>query len=223
MSYQFALVKFAYSVFISLSSYCLPGRGPTFKNGGNTLLGPNLDQSDWLERKAELKTFDIVRLLKFTQNLTRYAIKTIVLQFISSGVIPSAVTGIYLETPIKRIDVNGLHFQQSLTKKHKFEINIYFMSDFLTRVELYDAKWPDEYISRLPSAMAREGFSRTITDEKGIVYELPIAEYYKSTSENIEQVLERANKAVTTTGKKFGVIVGDCTNLKWSGLTTAKK
>jgi hypothetical protein len=42
------------------------------------------------------------------------------------------------------------------------------MSDFLTRVELHDAKWPDEYISRLHSAMAREGFSRTITDEKGM-------------------------------------------------------
>ena len=97
------------------------------------------------------------------------------------------------------------------------------MSDFLTRLDLHDAKWPDEYISRLHSAMAREGFSRTITDEKGIVYELPIGEYYKSTSENIEEVLERAKKAATTTGKKFGVIVGDCTNLKWSGLAIAKK
>ena len=116
-----------------------------------------------------------------------------------------------------------LHFQQSLTKKYEFKINIYFMSDFLTRVELHDAKWPDEYISRLHSAMAREGFSKTITDEKGIVYELPIAEYYKSTSENIEEVIERAKKAVTTTGKKFAVVVGACTNLKWSGLTVAKK
>ena len=38
-----------------------------------------------------------------------------------------------------------LHFQQSLTKKYKFKINIYFMSDFLTRLDLHDAKWPDEY------------------------------------------------------------------------------
>ena len=71
--------------------------------------------------------------------------------------------------------------------------------------------------------MSREGFSKTITDEKGIVYELPVAEYYKSTSEHVEQVIERAKKAATTTGKKFGVIVGHCTNLKWSGLTIAKK
>ena len=97
------------------------------------------------------------------------------------------------------------------------------MGDFLTRVELHDAQWPDEYASRLHSAMAREGFSKTITDEKGIVYELPVGEYYKSTSEDIEQVIERAKKAATTTGKKFAVIVGDCTNLKWSGLTIAKK
>jgi hypothetical protein len=96
------------------------------------------------------------------------------------------------------------------------------MSDFLARVELHDAIWPDEYVSRLHSAMSREGFSKTITDEKGIVYELPIAEYYKSTSEDVEQVIERAKKAATTIGKKFGVIVGDCTNLKWSGLTIAK-
>jgi uncharacterized protein (DUF1330 family) len=97
------------------------------------------------------------------------------------------------------------------------------MSDFLTRVELHDAKWPDDYESRLHSAMAREGFSKTITDEKGIIYELPIGEYYKKTNENIEEVIERAKKAVITTGHKFGVIVGDCTNLKWSGLTIAKK
>jgi uncharacterized protein (DUF1330 family) len=97
------------------------------------------------------------------------------------------------------------------------------MGDFLTRVNLHDATWPDDYSSRLHSAMAREGFSKTITDEKGVVYELPVAEYYKRTSENIEEVLERVKKAVTTTGKKFGVIVGDCTNLKWSGLTIMKK
>ena len=78
-------------------------------------------------------------------------------------------------------------------------------------------------VSRLHSAMAREGFSRTITDEKGIVYELPIAEYYKSTSENIEEVLERAKKAATTTGKKFGVIVGDCTNSKMERFSYCKK
>jgi len=97
------------------------------------------------------------------------------------------------------------------------------MSDYLTRVELHDTKWPDEYVNRLHPAMSREGFSKTITDEKGIVYELPIAEYYKRTSEDVEQVIERAKKAATTTGKKFGIIVGDCTNLKWSGLTIAKK
>jgi len=97
------------------------------------------------------------------------------------------------------------------------------MSDFLTRVEFHDAIWPDECISRLHLAMSREGFSKTITDNEGIVYELPIAEYYKSTGENAEQVIERAKKAATTTGKKFGVIVGDCTHLKWSGLTIAKK
>ncbi len=97
------------------------------------------------------------------------------------------------------------------------------MSDYLTRVEFHDAKSPDDNISKLHSAMAREGFSRTITDDKSIVYELPVSEYYKRTSENIEEVIERAKKAAATTGKKFGVIVGDCTNLKWSGLTTVKK
>ncbi|MFI5188528.1 MAG: hypothetical protein ACHQF0_17480 [Chitinophagales bacterium] len=97
------------------------------------------------------------------------------------------------------------------------------MSDFLIRVELQKAVWPDDYTGRFHTAMAREGFSKTITDEKGIVYELPVGEYYKSTSENIEEVIERAKKAVTTIGKKFGVIVGDCTNLKWSGLTIARK
>ena len=97
------------------------------------------------------------------------------------------------------------------------------MGDFLTRVELHDAVWPDEYISRLHLAMSREGFSKTITDEKGIVYELPVGEYYKRTGEDVEQVIERAKKAATATGKKFGIIVGDCTDLKWSGLTIVKQ
>jgi hypothetical protein len=35
----------------------------------------NVGQSDWLERKAEQETFDVVRLFKFKQNLARYAIK----------------------------------------------------------------------------------------------------------------------------------------------------
>jgi endoribonuclease GhoS-like protein len=97
------------------------------------------------------------------------------------------------------------------------------MGDYLTRVELLDTIWPDEYVNRLHPAMSREGFSKTITDEKGIVYELPIAEYYKRTSEDVEQVIERAKKAAMTIGKKFGIIVGDCTNLKWSGLAIAKQ
>jgi hypothetical protein len=97
------------------------------------------------------------------------------------------------------------------------------MSHYLTRVELRDANWPDDYISRLHLAMAREGFSKTITDDEGIVYELPASEYYKSTSENIEEVIERAKKAATTTGKRFGVIVGDCSNLKWNCLAVSKK
>jgi hypothetical protein len=96
------------------------------------------------------------------------------------------------------------------------------MSDYLTRVELHDSKWPDDYVGRFHNAMTREGFSKTITDEKGIVYELPIGEYYKSTNENIEEVIERAKKAITAIGKKFGVIVGDCTNVKWSGLSVMK-
>ena len=48
-------------------------------------------------------------------------------------------------------------------------------------------------------------------------------QYYTRTGENIEEVIERAKKAITSIGKKFGVIVGDCTNLKWSGLSVREE
>jgi hypothetical protein len=76
-----------------------------------------------------------------------------------SGMAAIAIISIY--KPIKRMNFNDTSFLKVVDKsisKYKFKINIYFMSDFLTRVELHDAKWPDDYVGRFHTAMAREGF-----------------------------------------------------------------
>jgi hypothetical protein len=92
------------------------------------------------------------------------------------------------------------------------------MAKFLTRVELHDAKWPDDF-NTLQAAMKREGFSTTITSSAGVTYLLPTAEYYKISDDNLQTVIESVKRAAASTGKKFGAITGECNMLTWDGLT----
>jgi hypothetical protein len=89
----------------------------------------------------------------------------------------------------------------------------------MTRVELHDATYNDYEV--LHSAMAAEGFSRTITGDNGIVYHLPTAEYYRSTQLSLEQVLESARRATSRTGKHYGAIATVANGSMWVGLATA--
>jgi hypothetical protein len=74
MSYQLFLVKFLIPV-CQFKFVLSPGMRPTIQKWRKQIICPNVGRSDWLERKAEQKTFDVVRLFKFTQNLARYALK----------------------------------------------------------------------------------------------------------------------------------------------------
>jgi hypothetical protein len=90
------------------------------------------------------------------------------------------------------------------------------MATYMTRIELHDAMYRDYEV--LHSAMAAEGFSRTIVGDNGIVYQLPTAEYYRSTQLSLEQVLDSAKRAASKTGKNYGAISTVANGSMWIGL-----
>lgn len=90
------------------------------------------------------------------------------------------------------------------------------MSTFVIRVELHSATWQD--YDTLHQEMGKEGFSRTIRSDDGVVYQLPTAEYAATSSGTTAQVLEAAKQAATRTGKSFGVIASQTMNSSWIGL-----
>jgi hypothetical protein len=94
------------------------------------------------------------------------------------------------------------------------------MSNFLTRVELHDAKYED-YV-KLHAAMGKEGFLMTITGGNGIVYKMPTAEYCKTGNYVLNDVVQSGKKAANTVGKSYEIIVGECSNLQWDGLPPVK-
>jgi hypothetical protein len=80
------------------------------------------------------------------------------------------------------------------------------MSWFLVRVELHDAKDYAEAYKILHEAMEEVGFVRKIDDDEGDWYELPTAEYFISSSLEIEGVQKLGRKAAEKTGKKYWII-----------------
>ena len=90
------------------------------------------------------------------------------------------------------------------------------MSSYLVRVELHGANWND--YETLHSEMAVRGFSREITGNNGLIYQLPTAEYVIRTNDALEEVRELAAQAANSTGRKFGVIVAEYSRSAWRGL-----
>ena len=93
------------------------------------------------------------------------------------------------------------------------------MATFTTRVELHDADETD--YETLHSAMAEEGFTRTITSGDGITYHLPTAEYNRSGQLTRDNVLDSAIRAAEKTGKGHGILVTESDGRKWIGLKKA--
>lgn len=94
------------------------------------------------------------------------------------------------------------------------------MANFTTRVELHNAKWPEDY-EQLHKEMAKEGFSRTIASSDGTVYNLPTAEYNRISDKTLDDIFKSATKAATATGKSFWLLITEGTR-KWI-LDPAKK
>ncbi len=90
------------------------------------------------------------------------------------------------------------------------------MANFMTRVELHGASYQD-YVN-LHAYMTQEGFTNRIRGDDGAVYQLPPAEYDLITNCTMDQVREKASRAVRKTFKTFAVVVSMYTGAAWMGL-----
>jgi hypothetical protein len=90
------------------------------------------------------------------------------------------------------------------------------MANYTTRVELHNAAYSD--YENLHAAMEKVGFSRIIAADDGTRYQLPTAEYDRSTALTCEQVLNQAKVAANSTGKGNAVLVTETTRRMWNGL-----
>ncbi|HET6993784.1 MAG TPA: hypothetical protein VFI06_02325 [Chitinophagaceae bacterium] len=95
------------------------------------------------------------------------------------------------------------------------------MSYYPTRVELHEAKWPEDY-DKLHTEMAKEGFGRTVSGDNGKIYRLPTAEYLKTGQLVLNDVLQAAKRAAAKVKPKFAVIVWEASKATWDGLDETK-
>lgn len=94
------------------------------------------------------------------------------------------------------------------------------MNKFTTRVELHHANH-DDY-DTLHTAMGKLKFHRTILDTNtNIRYHLPTAEYNSHGDISLNAVLNLAEKAAASTGKKYSIIVTQSGGRLWTGLPPA--
>jgi len=91
---------------------------------------------------------------------------------------------------------------------------------FTTRIELHKAN--DSDYEKLHSEMEKEGFSRKIRGDDGIIYNLPTAEYNKEGSYTIQTIYAQAERAANKTGKAFYMFISEATKRVWK-LDVAKK
>jgi hypothetical protein len=88
-----------------------------------------------------------------------------------------------------------------------------------TRIELHDAD-EDDY-ENLHDAMAKEGFSRFISDSEGKKYHLPTAEYNSEAYDDKDEALKaakRAAKAIGFNNDNFEVLVTMSDGRTWYNL-----
>jgi hypothetical protein len=93
------------------------------------------------------------------------------------------------------------------------------VAKFTIRIELHHA-YASDY-EALHGAMERAGFSRTIVSNDGTIYWLPTAEY-NANGNDLAAVLSLAERAATTTGKTFAILVTESNGRRWSGLAAAQ-
>ena len=90
------------------------------------------------------------------------------------------------------------------------------MAKFTTRILLENGTESD--YEQLHTAMERAGFSRFIKSDDGRKFRMPWAEYNFDGSASLDQVLETANLAATSTGNQFSVLVTEAVARQWLNL-----
>lgn len=95
------------------------------------------------------------------------------------------------------------------------------MASFTTRVELHGAITQQDY-ANLHAAMERQGFTRLIQSDQGTWYHLPTAEYNYEGSGTVEQVLNAASAAASSTGCSHSILVSEATRRMWLNLAPAR-
>lgn len=92
------------------------------------------------------------------------------------------------------------------------------MASFTVRIVLHDADW-DDY-NTLYEEMSKEGFTDEIFSSDGIKYEMPDGEYDISGAMTKSDVMAKAKRACSYTGKKYAVFVTQSSGRTWYGLKT---
>jgi hypothetical protein len=88
------------------------------------------------------------------------------------------------------------------------------MAHFTTRVELHGATKAD--YDNLHTYMAAARFRRSITSDRGVVYQLPTAEYDSHGDLSALDVHRLASAAAAKTGKKYWVLVTEAAARVWT-------
>ncbi|MGX8041285.1 type V toxin-antitoxin system endoribonuclease antitoxin GhoS [Proteus mirabilis] len=90
------------------------------------------------------------------------------------------------------------------------------MAMFIVRVELPDANYSD--YQALYDLMESYGFSKQITGDNGVVYNLPDAEYYCNGDYDIEAVSSTAFQVAQSVRANAKVLVTEAERIRWTGL-----
>ncbi|APR40015.1 type V toxin-antitoxin system endoribonuclease antitoxin GhoS [Paraburkholderia sp. SOS3] len=90
------------------------------------------------------------------------------------------------------------------------------MESFLVRVELHGAA--DDDYEALHVQMAVFGFWRTITDTKGVTYELPPATYWGQSQYGTSRVVDFAHAACSIVGRRASIVASLTADTWFNGL-----
>lgn len=91
------------------------------------------------------------------------------------------------------------------------------MGMFIVRVELPDADYSD--YQKLYDLMLGYGFTKYITSDSGIKYDLPDAEYYYNGSSDMNAVSNTAFKVAKSVRLYAKILVTEAKLVKWDGLS----
>jgi hypothetical protein len=95
------------------------------------------------------------------------------------------------------------------------------MSQFTVRVELHDAQWAD--YDTLHQAMEGRNFTRLISSDNGLTYQLPWAEYNGTSDLTCGEIRDIVRDVANSTGKTNSVLVTESNCRAWSGLAAVRR